>query len=109
MPKVALPPQHALGEATSPQPSSREENEEDERQKKVVDVSNLDNLYEVFDQPLLPETSIGDLGQFSQPLPSHFEEVASSKDEMGIQRKSRSTLQELLESQPGRDAPTKAP
>ena len=74
-----------------------------------MDVSDLDNLYKVFDQPLLPETSTGDFGQFSQPLPSHFEEVASSKDEMGIQRKSRSTLQELLESQPGRDAPTKAP
>ena len=66
VPKVAL------------QPSSKEESEEVERQKKVVDVSDSDDLYEVFDQPLSPETSIGDLGQSSQPLPSHFEEVSSS-------------------------------
>ena len=30
-------------------------------------------------------------------------------DEMGIQRKQRLTLQELLESQLGKDAPTKVP
>ena len=97
MPKVAL------------QPSSKEESEEEERQKKVVDVSDSDDFYEVFDQPLSPEMSTNDLDQSSQPLPSHFKEVATSEDEMGIQRKPRSTLQELLESQLGRDAPTKAP
>ena len=74
-----------------------------------MDVSDSDDLYEVFDQPLSPETSPGDLGQTSQPLPNHFEGVASSEDEMGIQRKPRSTFQKLLESQPGRHAPTKAP
>ena len=68
-----------------------------------------DSNDEVFDQPLSPEMSTGDLGQSFQPLPSHFEEVASLEDEMGIQRKPRSTLQELLQSQPGKDAPTKAP
>ena len=91
------------------QPSKKEESEEEERQKKVMDVSDSNNLYEVFDQPLSPETSTGDLSQSFQPLPSHFEEVASLEDEMGIQRKPRSTLQKLLQSQPGKDAPTKAP
>jgi len=95
VPKVAL------------QPSSKEESEEEERQKKVVDVSDSEDFYEVFDQPLSPEMSTSDLDQSSQPLPSHFKEVATSEDEMGIQRKPRSTLQELLESQLGRDAPTK--
>ena len=73
-----------------------------------MDVSNSNDLYEVFDKPLLPEALTGDLGQSSQPLHSHFEEVASSEDEMGIQRKPRSTFQELLDSQLGRNTPTKA-
>ena len=91
------------------QPSKKEESKEEERQKKVVDISDSNDLYEVFDQPLSPETSTGDLSQSFQPLPSHFEEVASLEDEMGIQRKPRSTLQKLLQSQSGKDAPTKAP
>ena len=91
------------------QPSSNEESKEEERQRKVMNVSNSDDLYEVFDRPLSPKTLTGDLGQFSQPLPSHFEEVASLEDKMGIQRKPRSTLQEHLESQPEREAPTKVP
>ena len=74
-----------------------------------MDVSDLDDLYDFFNQPLSPETLIGDLDQFSQSQPTHFKGVTLSTDKMGIQRKLRSTFQELLESQPRRDAPTKAP
>ena len=109
VPKITFPFQHTPGEATSSQPSNKEEDEEEERQKEVVDVSDLEDLYEFFDQPLSPDTPTGDLGQFSQPQPSRFEKVTLLEDEMGIQRKPRSSLQELLESQSGKDAPTKAP
>ena len=85
--QVTFPFQHTPGEATSFQPSSKEEDEEEERQKKVVDISDSDDLYEFFDQPLSPETSTGDLSQFSQPQPSRFKEVTLSEDEMGIQKK----------------------
>ena len=109
VPKVAFPPQHMFGEVASSQPSSKEEDEEEERQKEVVDISDSDDLYEFFNQPLSLETSTGDLDQFFQPQSSHLKGVTLLSDEMGIKRKQRSTLQELLESQPGRDAPGKAP
>ena len=62
MPKVTFPFQHRPGEATSSQPSNKEEDEEEERQKEVVDVSDSDDLYKFFNQPLSLETSTGDLG-----------------------------------------------
>lgn len=49
-------------------------------------------------------TITSDLSQFSQLQYSHIEGAVTSSDEIGIQWKQRSTLQELLESQPGRDA-----
>ena len=42
--------------------SNKEEDEEEERQKEVVDVSDSDDLYKFFNQPLSLETSTGDLG-----------------------------------------------
>ena len=62
MPKVTFPFQHTPGEATSSQPSNKEKDEEEERQKEVVDVSDSDDLYKFFNQPLSLETSTGDLG-----------------------------------------------
>ena len=108
MPKVAFPPQHTSDKATSSQPSSKEKDEEEKKQKQVVDVSDSDDLYKFFNQPLSPETSTGGLDQFFQPQSSHFEGVTLSSYEMGIQRRPRSTLQELLESQQRRDVPGKA-
>ena len=106
--KVAFPFQHTTGEATSSQLTSKEEDEEEEeKENEIVDVLDLDDFYEVFNQPLSPEISTGDLGQFSIPQSSHLEGSTPLLDEMGIQQKQRSTLQELLESQPGRDAPEK--
>ena len=49
-------------------------------------------------------TITSDLSQFSQLQYSHIKGAVTSSDEIGIQWKQRSTLQELLESQPGRDA-----
>ena len=55
-----------------------------------------------------PEVSTDDLGHLFLNQSSHHREVTPIPDEMEIQRKPRSTLQELLESQPGRDVPGKA-
>ena len=54
-------------------------------------------------------TSTGVLGQSSLPQSSHSEGAALLSDEMGIQRKQKLTFLDLLEFQPGRDAPNKAP
>ena len=79
--------------ATSFHPAYTEEEEEEE----VVGVSDSEDEFEVFNQALSPETSTFDLGHpFSLII-----------DEMGIQRKPRSTLLDLIESELGRDAPGK--
>ena len=109
MPKVGFLSKYTPSEAASSQPSREKKDEEEKELKEVVDVPDSDDLYEFFYQPLSPETSTGDLNQSSQPQPSHSEEVAFLKDEMGIQRKPRSTLRELLESRLRKDVPTKAP
>ena len=75
-----------------------------------MDVSESDpeDLYEVFNQPPSPVTSTGVPGQLFPPQSSRFEKAAFLLNKMGIQRKQKSTLLDLLESQPSRDAPNKA-
>ena len=58
-----------------------EEEEEEQKDEGFVDLTKSTDEFEVFNQPLSPKN-----------LP----------DEMGIQRKPKKTLQELLESQLGR-------
>ena len=91
MPKVAFPLQHSTGEATSSQPIHKEEEEKEEKEKDIVDVSNSEDLYEVFDHPWTPETTIGDLGQLSLG-------TTSLLTEMGIQCRPRGSLLEMMES-----------
>ena len=66
-------------------------------EEEVVEVTNFEDEFEVFNQDLSPETSVIDLGPHFLPI----------IDEMGIQCKSKSSLLELIENQPGRDAPRK--
>ena len=76
--------------ATSSYPAYTEEEKEEE----VVGVFDSEDEFEVFNQALSPETSTFDLGHpFTLII-----------DEMGIQRKPRSTLLDLIESELGRDA-----
>ena len=86
IPKVASPPQQTIKVATSSHLANT-----------VVEVPNFEDEFEVFNQALSPETSTFDL---SHPF-------ILILDEMRIQRKPRSTLLNLIESQPGRDAPGK--
>ena len=73
----------------SPSPILQEGEEEEEQQedKGFVDLTESADEFEVFNQPSSPKN-----------LP----------DEMGIQRKPQKSLQELLESQPGRGEPRKS-
>ena len=57
IPKVALPPQYTAEEATSSHPTVTKEEEEE-----VVEVSDSEDEFEVYNQPLSPEASTGDLG-----------------------------------------------
>ena len=85
-----MPPQQPTGVGTSSRPTNTEEEE-------VVEVPNFEDEFEVFNQALSLEISTFDLGPpFSLLI-----------DEMGIQRKQRSSFQDLLESQSGKDAPGK--
>ena len=60
----------------------------------MVEVTDSEDKFEVFNKDLSPETSITDLGP-------HFSPII---DEMGIQHKPKSSLLELIENQPARDA-----
>ena len=64
----------------------------------MVEVADSEDEFEVFNQALSLETSIPDLGPPLSPI----------IDEMGIQRKPKSSLLDLIKSQPGRDALGKA-
>ena len=57
---------------------------------KVLKVANFEDEFEVFSQALSPEISHPNLGPLFSPI----------MDEMGIQRKPKSSLLDLIESQP---------
>ena len=85
IPKEALPSQHTAEKATSSHPAITKE--EEEKEEEVVEVSDSEDQFNNFNQPLSPEVSLGDLG-FSSPAQSnHYQEAANTSDEMGIQRK----------------------
>ena len=64
----------------------------------MVEVADSEDEFKVFNRELSPEASNLDLGPPFSPL----------INEMGIQHKPKSSLLDLIESQPGRDAPRKA-
>ena len=107
MPKVALPPQHTTGKAISSHPAIRKE--EEQKEEEVVEVSDSEDEFEVFNRPLSLKASTGDLGHSSPTQSNQNRRVIPIPNNMGIQRKQRSTLQELLESQPGENALGKVP
>ena len=80
--KVALPPPHTTKEATSSNLAITKE--EEEKEEEVVEVSDSEDEFEVFNQTLSPETSTGDLGQPSPSQSSHHQGSTSTPDDMGI-------------------------
>ncbi|KAK9999873.1 hypothetical protein SO802_019476 [Lithocarpus litseifolius] len=73
----------------------KEEEEEQGKQEAVVEVSDLEDPFQAFYQPLSSAVSTSVL--------ENREGSMICVEDRGIQRKPRSTLQELLESEPGRD------
>ena len=67
------------------------------KEEEVVEMTDSEDEFEVFNKDLSPETSVTDLDP-------HFSPII---DEMGIQRKPKSTLLALIENQPRRDASRK--
>lgn len=65
IPLATLPLQHTSEKATPSHPIIKEE--EEEKEEEIVDVSDSKDVYDVFNQPLSPEISTGDLGL---PLPA---------------------------------------
>ena len=68
------------------------------QEEEVVEVVDSEDKFEVFNRALSPEVSNPDLGPPFSPI----------IDEMGIQRKPKSNLLDLIKSQPRRDALGKA-
>ena len=89
-------------EASSSQPVVKEEKEEKEKEEEeelegIVDLSDSQDEYEVFNRPLSPKSTSAGL--------DHQQEVGViTLDKMGIQRKSKRSLLDLIESQPRKDA-----
>ena len=78
-----------------------EEEEEEENPKGIVTLSKSSEEFEVFNQP----PSFEDI---SADLDSQLQGDIITSDEMGIQKKNQRSLMDLIESQPGRDAPGKS-
>ena len=92
--------------ASSSQPILLEEEEEKEKEEEehpegALALSDSSDEFEVFNQPLSPESTSADV-DYQQQV-----DVITS-DEMGIQRKSQRSLLDLIESQLGKDAPGKS-
>ena len=88
--------------ASSSQPVLQEEGEEEEENPNgIVTLSKSSDEFEVFNQPPSPKDTSADIN------PQQQVDIITS-DKMGIQRKSKRSLMDLIESQPGRDAPGKS-
>ena len=78
IPRVALPFQCAAEEEPTPsQPPTKEEEE-------VVEVSDSEDNFKIFNQPLSLEVSTSDLGHPLSASASPNQEVIDVHDEMGI-------------------------
>ena len=59
-------------EASSSYPIIKEKEKEQEQEKEIVEVSDSEDDYEVFNQPLSSEIPLGDLGHSSPAQPSLY-------------------------------------
>ena len=94
--------------ASSSCPIIKEEKEEkEEEEERIVEVSNSKDDIDVFNQPLSPEAPVGDLGDPFPVQTNHAHEEAAIPANMGIQRKQRTGLLEVMDSSVGCKAPEK--
>ena len=84
--EVTLLSQYTAREATSSQPTIKEEEEE------VVNVSDSEDDFEVFNLPSLSENSVGDLSLLPLAQVSCSQEDPTILEVMPIQRRTRQSL-----------------
>ena len=87
---VALPFQWIAKEATSSQPTTKEEEEGED--KNMVEVTDSEDEFAIFNQPLSPKSQVGDPCYLSRVQVDNSSEDISISKEIGIQRKQRSSL-----------------
>ena len=88
----------SVGASPSQTIVKEEEEEKEKETEEIVDLSDSQDKFEVFNRPLSLESTSADL--------DHQQEVGIiTLDEMGIQRKSKRSLLDLIESQPRKDTP----
>ena len=90
IPRVALPFQRIDEEATSSQPTTKEEEEGED--KNMVEVTDSEDEFSIFNQPLSPKSQVGDPCYLSRVQVDNSSEDISISKEIGIQRKQRSSL-----------------
>ena len=102
MQQVVLPLLRTAEEVTTPsQPAIKEEEE-------IVDISESGDDFEIFSHHQLSEAPVEDFSHLSSTQVSHTPEAPHIPDAMVLQRRSRTSLQELMESQARGNAPEKA-
>ena len=74
----------------------------DEVQEQVIELDQSEDEFGAFEQLDTPEDPFGDTGD--QNLPEADLQGTSSQTDMGFKRKPSSSLLDLLEGQPGKDA-----
>ena len=78
----------------------------DEVQEQVVELDQSEDDFDSFEQLDTPEDPFGDT--VDQNLPEVDLQGTSSQTDMGFKRKPSTSLHDLLEGQPGKDAPGKS-
>ena len=99
IPSVGASPSQSI--VKEEEEEKEEEEGKEEEPEEIVDLSDSQDEFEVFNWPLSPESTSTDL--------NHQQEAGIiTLDEIGIQRKSKRSLLDLIKSQPRKDAPGKS-
>ena len=103
IPKVTSPLQYTTRKATSSHPVIKEEGEEEKKEKEkeeeVVEVSDSEDEFSIFNQLPSPKPLVNDSSHLPLVQVSSTQEDTIVPEVMGIQRKPRTNLLDVMESQ----------
>ena len=98
-----------LAGPSSSHPVIEEEDKlEVKKKEEVVELDSSEDDFEVFDQPQSFESPFGDLGDPNCTEADFLSSETPFEEEMGIQRKQKTSLMDLIESQPGKETQARA-
>ena len=89
--------------SSSSHPMVEEEDEKIEKEEKVVELGSSEDEFEVFNRAQSYEGPFGDLGDLNCTEANFSFSETPLEEDMGIQRKQKSSLLDLIESQPRRE------